>query len=74
MLEFINDIRNRGAITNSWYLTSIQAGFEPWQGGAGLAVTSFSAAVNSGGTTRPHDPAADHAPAEHPPPAAPGAR
>ena len=30
----------------SWYLTSIQAGFEPWQGGAGLAVNSFSASVN----------------------------
>ncbi|MGQ5263975.1 GH12 family glycosyl hydrolase domain-containing protein [Micromonospora sp. ZYX-F-536] len=50
VLDFINDVRNRGAITNSWYLTSIQAGFEPWQGGAGLAVTSFSAAVNGGGT------------------------
>ncbi|PZG19423.1 glycosyl hydrolase family 5 [Micromonospora craterilacus] len=50
LLAFINDTRNRGAITNSWYLTSIQAGFEPWQGGAGLAVTNFSAAVNGGGT------------------------
>ncbi|MET8354369.1 cellulose binding domain-containing protein [Micromonospora sp. NPDC005206] len=50
VLDFINDVRNRGAITNSWYLTSIQAGFEPWQGGVGLAVTSFSAAVNGGGT------------------------
>ncbi|AGL18437.1 cellulose binding domain-containing protein [Actinoplanes sp. N902-109] len=49
VLDFINDVRNRGAITNSWYLTSIQAGFEPWIGGAGLAVTSFSAAVNGGG-------------------------
>ncbi|SCG72344.1 Cellulose binding domain-containing protein [Micromonospora echinaurantiaca] len=55
VLDFINDVRNRGAITNSWYLTSIQAGFEPWQGGVGLAVTSFSAAVNGGGnpTTPP---------------------
>ncbi|MEU7588571.1 cellulose binding domain-containing protein [Micromonospora sp. NPDC049230] len=49
VLDFINDTRNRGAISNSWYLTSIQAGFEPWQGGVGLAVTSFSAAVNGGG-------------------------
>ncbi|MFJ2085288.1 cellulose binding domain-containing protein [Micromonospora chokoriensis] len=49
VLDFINDTRNRGAITNSWYLTSIQAGFEPWQGGVGLAVTSFSATVNGGG-------------------------
>ncbi|MFI0791401.1 cellulose binding domain-containing protein [Micromonospora rubida] len=50
VLDFINDTRNRGAITNSWYLTSIQAGFEPWQGGAGLAVNSFSQSVNTGGT------------------------
>lgn len=56
VLEFINDVRNRGAITNSWYLTSIQAGFEPWQGGVGLGVNSFSASVNGGGqppTTQP---------------------
>ncbi|MET7818423.1 GH12 family glycosyl hydrolase domain-containing protein [Micromonospora zamorensis] len=55
VLDFISDVRNRGAITNSWYLTSIQAGFEPWQGGVGLAVTSFSASVNGGGnpTTPP---------------------
>ncbi|MFI5888565.1 cellulose binding domain-containing protein [Actinoplanes sp. NPDC051513] len=51
VLDFINDVKNRGAITSSWYLTSIQAGFEPWIGGAGLAVTNFSAAVNSGGPT-----------------------
>jgi hypothetical protein len=53
VLDFINDVRNRGAITNSWYLTSIQAGFEPWIGGAGLAVTNFSAAVNGGGNNNP---------------------
>ncbi|MER7889358.1 cellulose binding domain-containing protein [Micromonospora sp. NPDC094482] len=56
VLEFIADVRSRGAITNSWYLTSIQAGFEPWQGGAGLAVTSFAAAVNGGGTPPPTTP------------------
>jgi hypothetical protein len=49
VLDFINDVRSRGLVTNSWYLTSIQAGFEPWIGGAGLAVNSFSAAVNGGG-------------------------
>jgi hypothetical protein len=53
VLDFINDVRNRGAITNSWYLTSIQAGFEPWIGGAGLAVNSFSASVNGGGNPNP---------------------
>ena len=51
VLDFLNDVKSRGAITNSWYLTSIQAGFEPWIGGAGLAVTNFAAAVNSGGPT-----------------------
>ena len=49
VLDFINDVRARGAIQNSWYLTSIQAGFEPWIGGTGLAVNSFSASVNDGG-------------------------
>jgi chitodextrinase len=51
VLDFIADVRARGVITNSWYLTSIQAGFEPWVGGAGLAVNSFSATVNGGGNT-----------------------
>jgi hypothetical protein len=51
VLDFINDVKNRGAITSSWYLTSIQAGFEPWIGGTGLAVTGFSAAVNAGDAT-----------------------
>ena len=32
-------------ITDNWYLTSIQAGFEPWQGGVGLAVKTFNATV-----------------------------
>ncbi|WDZ87116.1 GH12 family glycosyl hydrolase domain-containing protein [Micromonospora cathayae] len=54
VLDFINDVRNRGAITNSWYLTSIQAGFEPWSGGVGLAVNSFSASVNGGGNPNPN--------------------
>ena len=43
--DFINDVRNRGMINDSWYLTSIQAGFEPWNGGVGLAVDNFSASV-----------------------------
>ncbi|MDW5329770.1 GH12 family glycosyl hydrolase domain-containing protein [Plantactinospora sp. KLBMP9567] len=56
VLDFINDVRNRGAITNSWYLTSIQAGFEPWIGGTGLGVNSFSASVNGGGNPQPSNP------------------
>jgi hypothetical protein len=46
VMDFVNDVRNRGAITTSWYLTSIQAGFEPWNGGVGLAVDNFSASVS----------------------------
>ncbi|MDQ2585143.1 GH12 family glycosyl hydrolase domain-containing protein [Saccharothrix yanglingensis] len=45
VLDFVNDVRNRGMITTSWYLTSIQAGFEPWNGGVGLGVDNFSASV-----------------------------
>jgi len=71
VLDFINDVKNRGAITNSWYLTSIQAGFEPWIGGAGLAVNSFSATVNGGGTTNPPPTTP---PVTTPPPTAAGCR
>ena len=60
---FVNDVISRGYINNSWYLTSIQAGFEPWVGGTGLAVNSFTAEVNGGGSTQPPPP---------PPPPPPG--
>jgi hypothetical protein len=56
VLDFINDTKTRSNVTNSWYLTSIQAGFEPWVGGTGLAITSFDASVNGsggGGATPP---------------------
>ncbi|RKR90485.1 cellulose binding domain-containing protein [Micromonospora pisi] len=72
VLDFINDVRNRGAITNSWYLTSVQAGFEPWQGGAGLGVNSFSAAVNSG--TPPTTPPTAGPPTTPPNPGTGGCR
>ena len=40
--SFFDDVVSRGLGSNSWYLTSIQAGFEPWIGGTGLALNSFS--------------------------------
>lgn len=40
--EFTDDAVNRGYVQRSWYVNSIQFGFEPWQGGPGLAVHSFS--------------------------------
>ncbi|MEU0153547.1 GH12 family glycosyl hydrolase domain-containing protein [Micromonospora fulviviridis] len=70
-MAFINDTKNRGAITSDWYLTSIQAGFEPWQGGVGLAVNSFSQSVNTGGTT-PTTPPATTAPPQTSTPPPPG--
>ena len=62
VLKFVNDAKNREGknpnpivkggfeITDRWYLTSIQAGFEPWQCSAcndqgGLAVKKFEAIV-----------------------------
>jgi hypothetical protein len=73
VLDFINDTRNRGAITNSWYLTSIQAGFEPWIGGTGLAVTNFSASVNGGGGN-PGNPGTTTPPTTNPPGGTAGCR
>jgi len=40
--DFTDDAEQRGYIDRDWYLTSVQFGFEPWQGGAGLTVNSFS--------------------------------
>ena len=48
MPSFVNDVAARTQVTSSWYLTSVQAGFEPWSGGAGLAVNTFSADVVPG--------------------------
>lgn len=44
--DFVNAAISEGLATPDWYLTSVQAGFEPWENGAGLAVTRFSASVN----------------------------
>lgn len=44
----VADAVSRGYISNSWYLISVEAGFELWHGGAGLATNSFSVNVASG--------------------------
>jgi hypothetical protein len=51
VMSFINDTLSRGSQygNTSWYLTSIQDGFEPWIGGVGLAVSNFSASVSTSG-------------------------
>ncbi|GAA2253445.1 glycosyl hydrolase family 5 [Streptomyces ruber] len=58
VMDFVRETVSRGLAQNSWYLTSVQAGFEPWQNGAGLAVQSFSSTVTTGGGTPgvPGDP------------------
>src|SRR5258708_32033581 len=40
---FTADAVARGAVHPAWYLIDIEAGFEIWQGGPGLATRSFSA-------------------------------
>ncbi|NUR90468.1 MAG: hypothetical protein HOY71_40870 [Nonomuraea sp.] len=46
---FYADVVRRGYAQRSWYMTSVQAGFEPWVGGTGLAVNTFS--YGTGGAT-----------------------
>lgn len=40
--EFIVDATERGAVQSSWFLATVEAGFELWQTGAGLTADSFS--------------------------------
>ena len=43
---FVTDATKRGVAKPGWYMTSVQAGFEPWIGGTGLATTNFSVTRN----------------------------
>jgi hypothetical protein len=45
----VSDAVSRGYIQDSWYLISVEAGFELWRGGTGLATNSFSVRVAGGG-------------------------
>lgn len=49
---FTDDAAYRDYINPSWYLIAIEAGFELWQGGAGLSTNSFSVTINSSTSTR----------------------
>jgi Glycosyl hydrolase family 12 len=44
----VADAVSRGYISRSWYLIDVEAGFELWQGGTGLATNSFSVNVVRG--------------------------
>lgn len=41
-MQFVNDSVARGVAQRSWYITSVQAGFEIWNGGAGLKINQFA--------------------------------
>jgi hypothetical protein len=43
MKPFYRYMEDQGWITPSWYALNIEAGFEIWNGGAGLTTTAFSA-------------------------------
>jgi hypothetical protein len=47
--QLAQDAINRGYMPSSCWLIDVEAGFELWQGGAGLATNSFSVNVNGGG-------------------------
>ncbi|WP_299537418.1 GH12 family glycosyl hydrolase domain-containing protein [uncultured Streptomyces sp.] len=49
--DFVDHTVSRGMAAANWYLTSVQAGFEPWVGGAGLSLSSFSSSVTDGQDT-----------------------
>jgi chitodextrinase len=53
--SFYSDAVNRGHAQRSWYLTSVQAGYEPWVGGVGLQVNNFTYSIGggTGGDTTP---------------------
>src|ERR1700733_13876293 len=50
------DSVSRGYTNSSWYLIDVEAGFELWQGGAGLTTNSFSVTVNGGSSPPPPPP------------------
>src|SRR5258706_9806274 len=62
----IADAVSRGYISTSWYLIDVEAGFELWQGGAGLATRSFSVQAARGGTPPPSPAPAKPTPAAPP--------
>ncbi|SHK63702.1 Glycosyl hydrolase family 12 [Pseudonocardia thermophila] len=42
LMAFAKDATARGKLPPEWYMTSVQAGFEPWVGGKGLTTTEFA--------------------------------
>lgn len=68
LAPLVQDMISRGYVQPSWYLIDVEAGFELWQGGAGLTTNSFSVNAGGGGTTPPPT-----SPPPTPPPSGSGA-
>jgi hypothetical protein len=47
------DLVSRGYTKSNWFLIDVEAGFELWQGGAGLGTNSFSVDINGSTPTAP---------------------
>jgi cellulose 1,4-beta-cellobiosidase len=65
------DMVSRGYTKSSWYLIDVEAGFELWQGGAGLETNSFSVNINGSSTPPPTTPPPTTPPPTTPPPTTP---
>ena len=71
------DSVSRGYTQSSWYLIDIEAGFELWQGGAGLATNSFSVSINGSSPSpspspNPTTTSPSHSPSPSPSPSSSG--
>jgi hypothetical protein len=64
------DSVSRGYTKSAWYLIDVEAGFELWQGGGGLATNSFSVSLNGSSPTPPPPPT--HTPTPTPTPTTSG--
>jgi Glycosyl hydrolase family 12 len=60
---------SRGYIKKSWYLIDVEAGFELWRGGAGLATESFSVKLNGSAPAKPNHGGGNAKPTSSPAPA-----
>jgi hypothetical protein len=64
----IADAVRRGYISSSWFLIDVEAGFELWQGGTGLATNSLSVHAAGGGAPSPSPSPTSPSPAPAPSP------
>jgi cellulose 1,4-beta-cellobiosidase len=66
------DMVSRAYTSKNWYLIDVEAGFELWQGGAGLETNSFSVDVDGNTTVTPPSSAPTTTPPSSPAPSSSG--